>query len=117
MVFKVGDPVVIVSNWSGLKHTYNGTVTKIGRRWVSVDVEDRGYSDYQIDKDTGHGRPDRSGFSASYRGWTPEGYVDNELRLDILGKIRPHIGSGGFKNPLTTDQLTRILAILEEYDA
>jgi hypothetical protein len=117
MLFKVGDPVIIVSNYSGRANGSRripGVVTKVARKWVTVTPDEKAW-EYQIEQGTGYGKPDRAGFSASFRGWTPEALADRDRYEELFFEFREKhckLGFGGFKDHVTTDQLARVINIL-----
>lgn len=104
MKFSVGDAVML-QLWSGPPR--QAEVTKVGRRWVTVD------GGRQFDGETGK-------MKGPYFGWirTLDEYaalVAAQELLQLWQKLRERILClGHFPTGLSADQLERILAILEE---
>lgn len=97
-----GQRVIIV----GLEHRSGrirreAVIGKVGRKWATI-VGDR-FGDWTVDRFTGMGKP-RSGYSATYRAYTPEQLEIEERRTALIKEVRS----------LTSDRFNWISALSEE---
>lgn len=111
MSFQVGQRVIVLDRrWGGTRR-YEGTVTKVGRKWATVKGDL--YSEWQVDKETGWLKPE-GGYSSSGAAYTPEGLLAKEEHDVVVKEVAELTRSYSWADRLSTDQLRRVVAILRE---
>ncbi len=106
-MLKVGDRVLQPAHrWGRERH---GVVVAVARKYATVQWEDANFTE-KFDKVTGEGQ----GVNAASNGHyvlTPEQYEEQTRRRELGNRLRKHQYS---IYQLSSDQLARILAIVEE---
>ncbi len=116
--FKLGDPVAIVSD-SHLRRDYVarvGMVTAVRKVYFDVEIEDRGYkSTRTYNLENGH----EKGEFCNGRAVPVKAWEEREQRALLREKLSKHgvilrFAAEDMVTGLDVDQLTRMLAIVEE---
>lgn len=110
---KVGDVVTFYSQ-GGHPHAYGqGVVTKLGRRWATIDTDGRGRS-VQADINDGWVKPP-TGYPSWVSVFTAEGWSEHKDQQVAIAALSERINRNpNWHSNLTADQARRVLAILQE---
>lgn len=103
--WKVGDVVIVTPDDSGHGHG-RFLVSKVGRRWITVDA----YRERRFDRETG--REDSDGGGGYCYALRPERYEARKRRTRALNRINQLANSWSFSG-ISTDALERIIEVIE----
>jgi hypothetical protein len=120
MDLKVGDEVIVYIPFHRREEHYSGTVIKVARKYATIQYrpgDGRFVNEFKVGLSDGIepcGPNTPGGGVYSRYVLTPSAAVDREIRFTALGVIKDNTKYLSWDRYVTTDQLVRIAAILEE---